>query len=179
MSRLQSVEIGNHLIVIYNTKEEKFEESLKFLLEGFQRNEVIMIITEDLTKDDLRERMRKLWGIDVEKFESTGDIIIKTTTEWYFPDGIPNIGRTIALWHILVENCLKSGKKGLRVVGDTSAFFKYSLSQDLLDYESALERKFNFPMTAICAYDSKDVKENLSAEQLKQLREHHSSWYGD
>ena len=33
----------------------------------------------------------------------------------------------------------KRGKKGLRVVGDVSAFFKYGLQKQLLEYELSLE----------------------------------------
>ena len=66
--------------------------------------------------------MRNEWKVDVSDYESKGDIIIRTTQEVYFPDGIPNIQRTIALWSTLVENSVNKGKRGLRVVGDMAAF---------------------------------------------------------
>ena len=67
--------------------------------------------TTDLPKDEIRARMENEWQLNVAELESRGDIIIRTTEEAYFPDGIPNIQRTIALWSTLVENCLSKGKK--------------------------------------------------------------------
>lgn len=97
----------------------------------------------------------------------------------YFPDGIPNIQRTIALWATLVENSHKRGKRGLRVVGDMASFFRNGFTRELLEYESCLEQKFNFPAIGICAYDSIDI-DNMTSEQIRQLRErHHPVWMDD
>jgi hypothetical protein len=57
-----------------------------------------------LSKDEVRARMRKEWEVHVTELESRGDIIIRTTEEFYFPDGIPNVQQTQALFYTLVEN---------------------------------------------------------------------------
>lgn len=124
VQRLQTIEHGNHIIAVYPNKDEKFNEAFAFLREGLQRNEVVVLTTTDLLKDEIRARMRKEWEVDVKELELRGDIIIRTTEELYFPDGIPNIQRTMALWSTLVENCLSKGKRGIRVFGDMSAFFR-------------------------------------------------------
>ena len=119
------------------------------------------------------------WRVNVSELESKGIIIIKTTEEMYFPDGIPNIQRTIALWSTLVENSLNKGKRGLRVVGDMAAFFRNGFTKELVEYESCLEQRFDFPAIGICAYDSIDI-ENMTVEQLRQLREPHNPvWMDD
>jgi hypothetical protein len=177
--RLQTLEVGNHVIAVYPNKEEKFNEAFAFLKDGLQRNEVIVLTTTDLTKDEIRARMRSEWKVDVTKLESKGDIVIKTTEEWYFPDGIPNIQRTMALWSTLVENSLNKGKRGLRVFGDMAAFFKNGFSKELFDYELYLEQRFNFPAIGICAYDSRDI-DNMTLEQIRQLQQHHNPvWMQD
>jgi two-component system, chemotaxis family, sensor kinase Cph1 len=177
--RLQTLEVGNHVIAVYRDKEEKFNEALAFLRDGLQRNELIMLITTDLTKDEICAKMRNEWKVDITKLESKGDIVIKTTEEWYFPDGIPNIQRTMALWSTLVENSLNKGKRGLRVFGDMAAFFKNGFSKELFDYELCLEQRFNFPAIGICAYDSRDI-DNMTPEQIRQLQQHHNPvWMQD
>jgi hypothetical protein len=177
--RLQTLEVGNHVIAVYHNKEEKFNEAFAFLKDGLQRNEVIVLTTTDLTKDEIRARMRSEWKVDVTKLESKGDIVIRTTEEWYFPDGIPNIQRTMALWSTLVENSLNKGKRGIRVVGDMAAFFKNGFSKELFDYESCLEQRFNFPAIGICAYDSRDI-DNMTLEQIRLLQQHHNPiWMQD
>ena len=97
--RLQTIEQGNHIIAVYPNKEEKFNEAFTFLKDGLQGNEVVVFTTTDLPKDEIRARIRNEWKeVDVAELESRGDIIIKTTEEVYFPDGIPDIQRTMALW---------------------------------------------------------------------------------
>ena len=171
--RLQTIEQGNHIIAVYPSKEEKFNEAFTFLKCGLERNEVAVITTTDLPKDEIRIRMENEWQLNVATLESNGDIIIRTTEEAYFPDGIPNIQRTIALWSTLVENCLSKGKRGMRVFGDMSAFFKSGFTKELLEYESCLEQRFNFPVIGICAYDSKDIENNLTLDQIRQLQQQH------
>ena len=171
--RLQRIEQGNHIIAVYPNKDEKFNEAFAFLKDGLQRNEVIVLTTTDLPKDEIRARMRIEWEVDVAELESTGDIIIRTTEELYFPDGIPNIQRTMALWSTLVENCLSKGKRGIRVFGDMTAFFENGFTKELLQYESCLEQRFNFPAIGICAYDSIDI-ESMTSQQIRQLQQHHN-----
>jgi hypothetical protein len=173
--RLQTIEQGNHIIAVYPSKEEKFNEAFAFLKGGLERNEAVVMTTTDMPKDEIRKRMEAEWKLNVVKLESSGDVIIRTTEETYFPDGIPNIQRTIALWTTLVENCLSKGKRGMRVFGDMSAFFKSGFTKELLEYESCLEQRFNFPIIGICAYDSKDIDKNLTLEQIRQLQQQHNT----
>ncbi len=173
--RLQTIEQGNHIIAVYPNKEEKFDEAFAFLKDGLERNEVVVMTTTDLPKDEIRARMENEWQLNITELESRGDIIIRTTEEAYFPDGIPNIQRTIVLWSTLVENCISKGKRGMRVFGDMSAFFKSGFTKELLEYESSLEQRFNFPIIGICAYDSKDIDNNITLEQIIQLQQQHST----
>jgi hypothetical protein len=173
--RLQTIEQGNHIIAVYPSKEEKFDEAFAFLKDGLERNEVVVITTTDLPKYEIRVRMENEWQLNVAELESRGDVIIRTIEEVYFPDGIPNIQRTVALWSTLVENCLSKGKRGMRVFGDMGAFFKSGFIKELLEYESCLEQRFNFPIIGICAYDSKDIDNNVTLEQIRQLQRQHST----
>jgi predicted nucleic acid-binding Zn-ribbon protein len=172
--RLQTIEQGNHIIAVYANKDEKFNEAFEFLKDGLQRNEAIVIITSDLSKTEIRARMRNKWKIDVAELESRDDIMIRSTEEIYFPAGIPNIQRTVALWSTLAENCLSRGKQGIRIFGDMAAFFKKGFIKELCDYESCLEQRFSFPAIGICAYDSKDIDNNMTLEQTKQLQQYHN-----
>ena len=52
--RLQTLEVGNHVIAVYLTKEEKFNEAFAFLKEGLQRNEVLVLTQTNLPKDPIR-----------------------------------------------------------------------------------------------------------------------------
>ena len=68
--RLQTIEQGNHIIAVYPNVDEKFNEAFAFLKQGLQRNEVGVLTTTDLTKDEIRSRMINEWAIDVAELES-------------------------------------------------------------------------------------------------------------
>jgi hypothetical protein len=172
--RLEKLGIGNHIIAIYNTGEEKFDEAFEFLTQGLARNEVAMLITEELTKREIIDILKRKFEIyNIEELIDKGDFIIKSTSEWYFPDGVPSYQRTKAMWAELINITTRRGKAGLRVVGDVSAFFKHGLHKQLIEYETSLEHKFDFPLTAICAYDRKDVSKYLTTEEIKSIESHH------
>jgi len=48
--------------------------------------------------DEIRVRMRNEWEVDIAELESRGDVIIRTTKEFYFLDDIPNVQRTKPLF---------------------------------------------------------------------------------
>jgi hypothetical protein len=55
-----------------------------------------------------------------------------------------------------------------------TAFFKKGLTKELFDYESCLKQRFNFPAIGICAYDSKDIDNKMTLEQIRQLQQYHN-----
>lgn len=171
--RLKTIKKGNHIIAIYDKIEDKYNEAFSFLRDGLDNNEVIIITTTHLPKDEIRNRIENEWNLDPFTLESQGDLIIRTTEEVYFPDGVPNIQRTKALWATLVENCLVKGKRGMRVFGDMSAFFQTGYTKELLEYESSLEQSFSFPIIGICAYDSKDLQDNFTQLQVSHIKQCH------
>ena len=164
---------GSHILAIYPNNEIKFRDAFEFLKVGLERNEVIMLITEDMKKDAIRDRMKREFKVDCLDLEARGEILIKSTSEWYFPDSSPDIRRTTQLWNNLAENSTKHGKIGVRVFGDVSEFFKRGFIQDLIKYESSLEPRFRIPLTAICAYDSQHVG-TLKAREIRNLIDNHS-----
>jgi len=172
-NRLEEVHIGNHIIAIYTDQESKFDEAFKFLKDGLDNNEIIMIITDSLSKDKIRKRMQNDWDVKIEPLESSGIINIKTTEEWYYSHGFPNPFKIKTFWLAMAEIALNRCKNGLRVFADTHDFFEKGFGNDLVNYESTLDSKFDFQFTAICAYDSKDIQ-SLTPSQRDVLVSHHN-----
>jgi hypothetical protein len=172
MNRLESVQSGNHIIAIYQSQEATFDEGFKFLKNGLDNNEMIMIITDRLSKEDIRNRMKNEWNVPVKNMESGDFIQIKTTSEWYYSHGFPDPAKINAFWRAMSEIGRAKGKTGFRVFADTNDFFTKGYGDDLVNYESTLDSKFDFPFTAICAYDSEDIQ-SLSPPQRDILFSHH------
>lgn len=148
VQRLQTIEQGNHIIAVYPTKDERYNEAFAFLKEGLKRNEVVIITTTDLPKDEIRARMRDEWEVDVAELESRGDIIIRTTEEVYFPDGVPNIQRTKALWSTLVENCLNKEKKDCEYLETWEHFSRMALPKNYSNTNHVWNKDLTFLLSA-------------------------------
>lgn len=173
MNDLKQVEIGNHIIAVYQDQESEFDEAFKFLKDGLDNNEIILIITDRLSKDQIRNKMKKEWGVNVEPMESRDIITIRTTQEWYYDNGFPEPSKIKAFWQAMTQIAKMRDRRGLRVFADTHDFFEKGYGDDLVNYESTLDSKFDFPFTVICAYDSKDIM-SLTPAQCDVLFAHHN-----
>ncbi|HEV2192901.1 MAG TPA: MEDS domain-containing protein [Nitrosopumilaceae archaeon] len=170
--RVQTLEIGNHIAVVYPDKKTELEEAFEFLKSGLDKNEVIILITDDLSKDEIRKKINTEWNTDAGALERNGYLIIRTTPEWYFPYELPSAHKLNTVWISMIDYPYIKGKNGMRVFTDMSAFFRYGFVRELLLYESTLEKQFDFPFTLMCAYKSKDI-ESLNQREQNMLKEHH------
>jgi hypothetical protein len=172
--RGQTVETGNHIATVYSDKDMELEEALEFLKSGLEKNEIIMLITDGISKDEIRKKIRIEWNVDVDALEKNGYLIIKTTHEWYFQYAQTSAHKLNTVWISMVDYPRIKGKNGMRIFADMSAFFRYGFVRELILYESTLEKEFDFPFTMICAYKSKDF-ETLNQKQQNTLIKHHRS----
>ena len=144
----------NHLVFVYDSPEAKYNVLFNYLKVGLDNNEVGVYVATDETPDQIRKAMKQ-FGIDVEKCEKTGALLIFGHEEIYIIDGKFNASTTINLWNRLYNEALKNGFKGLRVTGETAYFFKHNLIQELIEYEKAFHRILDIPLIAICAYNAR------------------------
>ena len=174
--RCHTVETGNHLGIVYSDKYTEFEEALEFLKHGLEKNEIIMLITDDFTKDEIRKKINAQWNVDANTLEQNGFLIIKTTSEWYFLYSQPSVHKLNTVWISMIDYPNIKGKSGVRIFADMGAFFRYGFERELILYESTLEKEFDFPFTMICAYKSKDFETLNQKQQNTLLKHHHLMW---
>ena len=61
--RCSLVETGNHIAAVYSDKDTEFEEAFEFLKSGLEKNEIIMFITDDISKDEIRKKINTEWNV--------------------------------------------------------------------------------------------------------------------
>jgi hypothetical protein len=110
------------------------------------------MVTDTLPKDRIREKIAKEWNVDARGLEANGRITIMTFSEWHLIDNKFDIKRSNILMANMVQKALDSGRKGFRSVGDMNPFFSKGMTQQLLAWESSLEKQFEFPIISLCAY---------------------------
>jgi hypothetical protein len=172
------VQIGHHLMAIYENIDDEINKAFEFLSEGLSRNEAVMILTEDAGKDKLIKRIEEnesALGGNLEELEKRWNVTIESTSSWYFPDGADlNPDRIIATFTAMVDLAVYNGKKAIRIFGDMSAFFESGLTLDLLYYESKLGKNFDLPLIGVCAFLAENIN-SLNPKQFEELQEYHNA----
>jgi CheY-like chemotaxis protein len=178
-AQLRSV-TGEHILVVYKTPMEMIEQSLEFLKNGIINNEDVMMVTDAMPIDLIREKIAKEWKdvvIDLDNMEQEGRITLHTFREWYMPDGKFNLQTAIANLTKKMQQTNEHGRKGFRCVGDMNPFFDMGMTDEAVKYESTMEKNFNLPLIGFCAY-TKDRFLRLDNEAVQLLHQCHSRVIG-
>ncbi|MDQ3969002.1 MAG: MEDS domain-containing protein [Thermoproteota archaeon] len=169
---------GEHILVVFETHKELVEQALECLKIGLlEKEEDVMLVSDAMPVDRIRNKIASEWNIDIDSMEGNGRVTLSTFRDWYMPDGKFELQKSITRLNKKLEQSLARGRKGFRCVEDMSPFFSLDLKQEGLSYESALEKKFDLPLIAICAYTRQSI-EQLDSPAIELLHQHHSRLIG-
>jgi CheY-like chemotaxis protein len=169
---------GEHFLIAFETRQELIEQSLQFLKTGLLENgEDILLVTDGLPKDRIREKIAKEWNLDTSTLEANGRITLMTFREWHLIDDKFDITRSKTMMTKMVWKSIEGGRKGLRSVEDMNPFFSTGMMQQLVAWESSLEKQFEWPVTSLCAY-IRDNIERLDNSAIKVMQQSHNRIIG-
>jgi hypothetical protein len=151
----QDIEPYNHFILFYDTQESKRNILFRFLADGLKNGRGAVYICSDEGPEKVLKNMES-FGIDVETQAEAGMLLIRNFDEWYIEKGRVEPIRIITRWNNAFDQFSGRGL-GMRVVGETSCFFRQGLVRELMRYEYALHKVLTIPMEAICAYNLKTI----------------------
>jgi MEDS: MEthanogen/methylotroph, DcmR Sensory domain len=178
LSPITQIADNSHLLGIYSSPQQKIEEGLEYLRIGFEKkNEAILMITNELTKNEVRNEIIKKWKISPNKLadlEKNSIVNIKSSTEVYFSTNRIDRDKIGKQFSDLANKAIEKGKKGLRAFGDIKIFFEKGYEKYIIEFEKSFPPSFDFPMTSICAYDLDDF-EKLDQQSRKILFDHHNN----
>ncbi len=178
MSTIARARSGEHFLIVFETPQELIDLSLQFLKVGLlEKDEDILIVTDELPKDNIRGKIAKEWNVDVRSLEASGRITIMTFREWHLIDDKFDVRRSKIMMAKMVQKALDSGRKGFRSVGDMNPFFSTGMMQQLLTWESSLEKQFELPITSLCGY-TRDNVEQLDNSAIAVMRQCHGRTIG-
>lgn len=174
-------ESGTHTIAIFPNEKVRIEETLKFLRAGLDKNEVIVMALRVLPEAEVRAKMKSSWkDVDVDRLEASGDILINNPNEWYLDkDGKMNPMEALPKLTALLDESLKRGKAGVRMVGDGDEALETGFKNQFIEYERDLQKQFSRYLTVLCTYGVAAVKNaHLTTEEKQTLRSahDHSAW---
>ncbi|MGB9023177.1 MAG: MEDS domain-containing protein [Candidatus Bathyarchaeia archaeon] len=164
----------DHVIMFYSKPEDKHEVLFSYLKAGLDQGEAAAYVAAQESPDEIIDSMRR-FGVEVDRLEKSGALRVLSYKDWYFKEGRFSIENTMKLWKALLDEAKARGFKSLRVTGEMAFFFEKKMVKELLEYENALHRTLELPLTAICAYDAEAVaKEGRGRLYLDLIKAHRS-----
>ena len=151
---VKTMRLKEHGVLLYTDIMDKQEVLFTYLEAGLEKGEAAAYIACQESPEQIRQAMRK-FCIDVKRYEDKDALRVIDFEDWYITEGKFNYLKTLERWRKVAQESESRGFRGFRVAGESACFFEKNLVNELLDYERALHRVLDIPMTAICAYDSK------------------------
>ena len=153
---VKNMNLKEHAVLLYTDTKDKHDVLFTYLKAGLERGEAAAYIACQESPEQIKQAMQK-FGIDVKRYEDKGILRVIAFEDWYITEGKFDYQKTLERWRRLAQESEARGFRELRVTGETACFFERNLVNELVDYEHALHRTLEIPMTAICAYDSKTL----------------------
>lgn len=165
---VRTMKAKDHVIMFYTDHRQKHLILFTYLKAGLDAGEAAIYIAGEESTDQIRRAMRE-YGLNAPYYERIRALRIIDYRDWYIVKGEFDISRTMALWQKSFDDALANGFKGLRAAGEMSCFFKHNMIRELVQYERALHRVLEMPLTAICAYDDTVVAKGAQDEYYMRL----------
>jgi DNA-binding transcriptional ArsR family regulator len=153
----QSLRLGDHAFVLYDTEHFRRKIVFPFLEAGLSRGEAVVYLVSEHKLDSERREIKR-YRINVDDFR-TEAFTIMSAEEWYLKRGKTKAETIIANWLTLAKEKQKATRAraaftGLRGAGDTRVFFENEKINELLRYEKALGRQLPHNICGLCLYDA-------------------------
>ncbi|MFQ6094629.1 MAG: MEDS domain-containing protein [Candidatus Bathyarchaeia archaeon] len=168
---IQNALLGDHNVYFYPSPTEKHWVLFSNLKAGLDNRCSVLYIASMESIERVQLEMES-FGLSP---DNCAKLKIVTSNQWYTPDGQFKADRVVEQYRSLIDESLDKGFEGLYVSADVAETFDY-LSKNLtpwLKYENSFGRTFKFPMEAICAYRTDQIK--LNGQALLQLLQAHKS----
>jgi hypothetical protein len=95
---LEAVRIRDNIIAIYESNYARLTKYPQFRKRVLIISEVVILVREEMTEREAKQRMQKKWAVVVNTIETAGEILLKTLQERYCPkSNRPDKNRIIAL----------------------------------------------------------------------------------
>jgi len=132
--RQVQVREGEHIVVFYTSNVDKMKIFANYIYEGLQRGDRVVYAFPDEENTIVRLRLKEL-GINVEKHEKEGSLVLIGLSEAYLSNGHFNREKSIEFWKNFKEESKKNGfthERDLFDLGNLS--FLKGEEDEYLDY---------------------------------------------
>jgi PAS domain S-box-containing protein len=153
LAALRHTDAHQHLCSIYEEPEDRFAVVVPYLRIGLERGDKCMYIANDGELDLVRERMAS-GGIDVERWQSSGALVLRSKEQAYMRYGAFEPQKMFDFWRHCAGEAADEGHAALRTAGETDWVARGGPGLERwMEYESRLTRELlEIPCLALCQY---------------------------
>ena len=108
---------GDHLVVFYTGKVNKWGIFSAYIHQGIRKGDRVIYAHSDIDADNVRAKLKEQ-GIDVEKHERNGSLVLMGISHVYMRNGVIDKGQLINFWNDLKTDTKKDGFKHERDLFD-------------------------------------------------------------
>jgi hypothetical protein len=160
---------GDHSMLVYRDLDALREMYCAYCRAHLEpESEIVLIATQYETPDRVRQNLTD-YGIDVEKCEKGGSLVIVDAVKGYQHGDMEGV---LKLAKSLARRAEKEGKEGVCVFGDAGSFFMFDKLAELLHYELSLPQKFGVKIKGFCSYHAADF-DRLAPGQKQAVESNH------
>jgi len=116
-----SIGEGEMAVVTYTSAVDKMKVFSAFIREGLENGDLVDYGYPDEESETIRAKLEE-YGIDVEKYEKEGALILDSLTEWYMPEGKFDKERAIRMGLKTRAEAKRKGYKHFRAFEDLGDF---------------------------------------------------------
>jgi hypothetical protein len=168
--KLKRARQGSHYIIVYRDLSMLRKIYSQYTKRQIQeKNEIVLILPHYETIDMVRYVLSYMATIDVKEYEKQDSLLIIDSARAYFGSSID----IISFVKSLVNYADQIGKNGVTVLADMGSFFCYNKLNDLIEYETSLQRTSDIKAKGFCFYKRDDFNWRISRIQRKRLLDHH------
>jgi hypothetical protein len=134
--------------------------------------EMVLLIPFYETVQGVKRTLEKRAGINVEKYEKDGALIIVDSLKAYSRESNNNTYNIVSLFKLLLQQAEIFGKKGISIISDLGSFYQFGTVEDLISHETSFPQKTDLKCKAFCSYP-RDYFDMLTEYQKQNLFSHH------
>lgn len=108
---------GDHLVVFYTSKVEKWKVFSAYINQGIHEGDRVIYAHSDADAENVRARLKE-HGIDVEKHERKGSLVLMGISHVYMRNGVIDKGQLINFWNDLKADTKRESYKHERDLFD-------------------------------------------------------------
>lgn len=162
---------SSHMVLFYNSQKEKHQVIFPFVEHGLEKGQAIIYLSDEESPRQVIKEM-SAFDVDVHKHEKSGALKILNGEEWYVEKRTINKELVVKKWMKASADATRNGFCGLIVSGEPTYFLRHNILDPWMEYERSLPRRFDFPLTAVCRYRTRDLASHNMSCLLELVRIH-------